>query len=105
MRALVGPWTLVAQIADITCWWLAGENPQFAHLILITGGLVGIGFCAQMLMGFWDLFRGTGRVILFLVLILIGLGVARLYVKVVEPRFKNGHSLPAASVVERAVSG
>jgi hypothetical protein len=103
LRAVVAPWVLVAQVADIACWWLAGDNPQFADAIMITGGLVGVGLLAQLFMGLWDLFRGTGRFILFLVLILIGLGVARLYVKVVEPRFKNG--VTSSSALQKAVSG
>lgn len=105
IRVVIAPWVLIAQVADIACWWLAGDNPRFADAIMVTGGLVGMGLAAQMLMAFWDLFRGTGRVILFLVLILIGLGVARFYVKVVEPRVKNGHSLTSVYRVQQAVSG
>jgi hypothetical protein len=96
VRAIFGPWTLIAQIADIACWWLAGQDPKFADVILVTGGLVGIGLAVQILGGCLCLFRKGGRLVMILVLILVALGVAGFYRKVVEPRLQSEHSLPSS---------
>jgi hypothetical protein len=86
IRAVFGPWTLIAQIADIACWWLAGSDPRFADAIMITGGLVGIGLAVQLVGTSLDLFRKGGRLLMILALIVVALGVAGFYFKVVEPR-------------------
>ena len=90
VRVIVSPLVLVAQIADIACWWLAGMDVVFADAILVTGGIVGAGLALQMVLTFWDLYCGAGRVMLFVVLLLIGLGTAEMYRKVVEPKFSRG---------------
>jgi hypothetical protein len=104
MRAIFGPWTLIAQVADIACWWLAGQDVRFASAIMITGALVGLGLMVQLVGGCMDLFRKRGRLVMILVLLLVGIGVAGFYFKVVEPRLKNGHSV-TSSLVERTSSG
>jgi mono/diheme cytochrome c family protein len=43
VRAVFGPFPLLAQIADISCWWLARLDPLFAKAILVTGVLVALG--------------------------------------------------------------
>jgi mono/diheme cytochrome c family protein len=43
VRACFGPFPLLAQLADISCWWLARLDPLFAKLILVTGVLVALG--------------------------------------------------------------
>jgi hypothetical protein len=97
IRAVFGPWTLLAQIADIACWWLAGSDPRFADAIMITGGLVGVGLAVQLVGTSLDLFRKGGRLLMILVLILVGVGAAGFYLKTVEPRLKNSHSMTSAS--------
>ena len=96
VRAIFGPWTLIAQVADIACWWLAGQDPKFADVILVTGGLVGIGLAVQILGGCLCLFRKGGRLVMIMVLIVVALGVAGFYRKVVEPRLQSEHSLPSS---------
>jgi hypothetical protein len=56
MRAVFGPFTLVAQVIDISCWWLGRLNPLFAQVILITGGLVALGLLIQILGSLFNLF-------------------------------------------------
>jgi hypothetical protein len=104
IRAIFGPWTLIAQVADIACWWLAGQDPKFADVIMVTGGLVGVGLTVQILGSSLCLFRKGGRLVMILVLILVAIGVAGFYLKVVEPRLKNGHSL-TSSLLQRDASG
>ncbi len=103
-RAIFGPWPLIAQVADIACWWLAGQDPKFADVILITGALVGVGVTVQILGSSLCLFRKSGRLVMILVLILVAVGVAGFYLKVVEPRLKNSHSL-TASLLQIDASG
>ncbi|HEY1860828.1 MAG TPA: hypothetical protein VGG61_10765, partial [Gemmataceae bacterium] len=103
IRAVFGPWTLIAQVADIACWWLAGDNPRFADAIMVTGGLVGLGLAIQLVGTSLDLFRRGGRLLMILVLLLVGVSAAGFYFKVVEPRLKNGHSL-MSSITENAAT-
>jgi hypothetical protein len=98
IRAIFGPWTLIAQVADIACWWLAGVDVRFADAIMVTGGLVGLGLCIQIVGGCFYMFRKGGWFLMLLVLILVGFGVATVYFKAVEPRLKNGHSATPAFV-------
>ena len=48
---LIAPLPLLAQVADISCWWLARlEGPigeQFAQAILVTGGIVGLSLVCR----------------------------------------------------------
>jgi hypothetical protein len=93
IRAVFGPWTLIAQIADIVCWWLAATDPRFADAIIVTGALVGLGLAVQLVGTSLDLFRKGGKLLMILVLLLVGVGVAGFYMKAVEPRLKISHSL------------
>src|SRR5262249_1370840 len=102
VRVIVSPLVLVAQIADIACWWLASTDVIFADAILVTGGIVGAGLALQMGLTFWDLYAGAGRLMLFVVLLLIGLGTAEMYRKVVEPKFSKGPDATANSVASSA---
>src|SRR5262249_53090860 len=54
IRAIFGPWTLVAQVADICSWWLAWKYPSCSQFIVITGGLVGLGVAVQVLGTLFD---------------------------------------------------
>ncbi len=56
MRAVFGPFTLVAQVVDISCWWLGRINPLFAQVILVTGGLVALGLLIHILGSLFNLF-------------------------------------------------
>jgi hypothetical protein len=67
VRGLVGPLALVAQLVDISCWWLARLDPLFADTILVTGGLVALGLLLQIVGSLLDLFGRAGRVALLLI--------------------------------------
>jgi hypothetical protein len=58
MRCTIAPMVLLAQIADIACWWLARiENigPYFAVGIMGTGAIVGMGLAAQITLSLLNL--------------------------------------------------
>jgi hypothetical protein len=79
VRVFLAPLPLAAQVVDIAFWWLARLDdpygPMFARAIVVSGGIVGMGLGLHILLGLWDLFGRTGRLILF-VLALIGLAAA-----------------------------
>ena len=44
-RCILAPLVLLAQVADVSCWWLArlhGVGPYFALAIIGTGTVVGL---------------------------------------------------------------
>jgi hypothetical protein len=75
LRIVLGPWPLLAQLADISCWWLARWDPAFATAIRLTGLIVAVGLAAQILLTLLNMFGRTGRLIVVLLLALtIGAG-------------------------------
>ena len=70
MRGLLAPVVLVAQVADISCWWLARlplpYGPPFALTIMGTGAVVGLGLMFQILLSLFDMYRWRGRAVLAL---------------------------------------
>jgi hypothetical protein len=85
LRILIAPLPLVAQVADISCWWLARLDPIYAHAIILTGSVVAVGLGLQIILTLVNLFGRSGKVVLVL-LMLSALGggyVAK--VKVIDP--------------------
>ena len=79
MRFVIAPLPLLAQIVDISFWWLARIDPIFAQGIVISGGIVALSLMIQIVLTLLHLFGWTGRIVL--VLIAVGLGVA-FYLKI-----------------------
>jgi hypothetical protein len=61
VRSVFGPFALVAQVADISCWWLARLDPLFAQAILVTGGLVALGLFVQIGGSLFSMFCGKSQ--------------------------------------------
>ncbi len=55
LRIFFAPFTLVVQLAEIACWWLAKLDPFFAKMIFFLGPCVGIGLLIQLAGTFLDL--------------------------------------------------
>ena len=101
VRGLFGPLTLVAQVADIGCWWLSRYDPLFAYIMLATGGVVALGLCIHILFGLWDLFGAGGRTVLF-VLLLLGAGLAAyLKLTVLDPYLSREKLAPEVRDADR----
>ncbi len=88
VRAAVGPLVLVAQLADISCWWLArldGVGPYFAQTIMMTGAIVALGLMTQILLSLFTMYGWKGRLVLAAgaFAFLAGLGI--LTVKIIAP--------------------
>ena len=93
IRGTLGPLVLVAQLFDISCWWLARiEGPlgeQFALAILYTGAVVGGGLALQIGLSLWDMYGGKGRLVLVLLTAATGYGGYVAYEKVVVPHLAD----------------
>jgi hypothetical protein len=98
LRFLVAPLPLLAQVADISCWWLARLDPSFARTITITGGIVAAGLFLHIVLSLFALFRRRGWVVLVLLFALAGFGGYLLQQKVIGPYLQSENS---GAVLER----
>jgi hypothetical protein len=91
LRCVLAPLVLVAQVADVMCWWLArldGVGPYFALAIMGTGAVVGLGLVAQVVLSIWTMYGKKGRIAIVL-LFLSGAALFGLaYVKVIGPQLQ-----------------
>jgi hypothetical protein len=78
VRLVVAPLTLAAQVVDISFWWLSLlDDPygsMFAVLIKTSGGIVAASLFVQIVLGLFNLFRITGKIVIVL-LLLVGAGL------------------------------
>lgn len=67
LKCLLGPIVLIAQVADISCWWLARLDqmgPFFALCILGTGAVVGMGLSMQIVLSLFNMYGKQGKTVL-----------------------------------------
>jgi hypothetical protein len=92
LRCLVSPLVLIAQVADIACWWLArldGPGPYFAIAIVATGGVVALGLGAQITLSLFNMYGKKGRMVIAAIF-LAGAGLFGLtYAKVIAPQLES----------------
>jgi hypothetical protein len=87
-RFTLAPIVLIAQVADIACWWLArldGIGPYFAISIIGTGGIVGLGLALQIVLSLFNMYGSFGKTVL--VALFLGAGATGyvVYDKVLVP--------------------
>jgi hypothetical protein len=88
-KVLLAPIVLVAQVLDVSCWWLAripgpwGET--FAHAIIATGAVVGVGLALQIVLGLFNLYGAKGKVVLLLLFAAAGTGAWYAHTTVIAP--------------------
>jgi len=85
LKVILCPLPLVAQVIDISCWWLARIDPMFAHVIMITGGIVALSLVSQIILSLLDMYQAMGKVVVLLMLGIGGAGMTYGYFKVVVP--------------------
>jgi len=99
VRGFIGPVVLVAQMADVSCWWLARlpeTGPYFAMAIIGTGAVVGAGLTLQILLSLFNMYGPKGKVVLA-GLLLIAAGAGGLaYLNVIDPYLKDEKDKAAA---------
>ncbi|HVS39249.1 MAG TPA: hypothetical protein VMS17_27075 [Gemmataceae bacterium] len=106
LRCILAPLVLLAQLADVSFWWLArltdwppsmhnGIGPYFALAIIGTGALVAVGLFLQIVLSLLDMYRWPGRVAL-LVLFIAAVAGAAVLTPSVRTYLKNEGAPPAA---------
>ncbi len=89
VRAVLAPVVLVAQVADVSCWWLARMDlpygPMFAMTIMATGGVVGLGLMLQILLSLFNMWGGKGKLVLLLMFLIAAGGFYAVYVNAIKP--------------------
>lgn len=85
IRCIFGPWTLVAQLLDISCWWLGRIHPMLAQCIMMTGGLVALGLITQIVGSLFNLFGRKGRAFLLLLFLAGGAAAGLANLHVIQP--------------------
>jgi hypothetical protein len=91
IRCVLSPVVLIAQVADVACWWLARLDvvgPYFALAIMGTGAVVALGLMSQIVLSLFNMYGPKGKVMLLLMLA-FGISVFGLtYVKVIAPELQ-----------------
>jgi hypothetical protein len=88
IRGFLGPLVLAAQVADVSCWWLArlpGVGPTFALAIMGTGMVVGLGLLLQIILSLIDLYGWRGRLVLAGLFIAAAAGLGVVASEVIRP--------------------
>jgi hypothetical protein len=102
VRMLFAPLVLVAQVADVSCWWLArieGPGVYFAMAIIATGGLVGAGLIVQVVGSLFDMYGPKGKVVVFLLLLLGAAALGAVYTEAIAPALQAQKQALAAKAV------
>jgi hypothetical protein len=93
LRVLIAPLPLAAQVVDISFWWLARMDapygPMFASAIPISGGIVAAGLGLQIVLGLFNLFGRSGKLVLVLLLVLAGVGGYEAKMKIIDPHLRQ----------------
>src|SRR5262249_12978703 len=104
IRGALAPFTLVAQVVDISFWWLGRADPLLAQAIMVTGALVGLGLLVHILGSLFDMFGKAGRaVILILLLAALAAGVLA-NTQVVGPYLERERMAPEIRDINKALS-
>ncbi len=100
LRVVLCPLPLVAQVVDISLWWLARleepHGPLLARSIVITGAIVGGSLFLHLVLSLWDLFRWQGKFVLVLLAAAAGFGGYVAKEKVIDP-YMAQEAKPAAA--------
>jgi hypothetical protein len=89
VRILLCPLPLVAQIVDISFWWLARlpdpHGPMFARCIVYSGAVVAIGLLLHIVLSLFNLFRAKGWLVLVVLFAAAGYAGYETKMRVIDP--------------------
>lgn len=88
-RLILGPWPLLAQLIDISFWWLGRADPVYARLIPVTGGLAAMGLLFQIGFTLFDIYGKKGRLVLLALVLGSSIGGFVLHNRVIGPYLEN----------------
>ncbi|HEY7327915.1 MAG TPA: hypothetical protein VH592_09760 [Gemmataceae bacterium] len=89
VRIVLCPLPLLAQIVDISFWWLARlpdpEGPMFARCIAASGAVVAVGLLLHIVLSLFNLFRVKGWLILVLLFAAVAYAGYETKMRVIDP--------------------
>jgi len=88
VRCVLAPAVLLAQVADISCWWLAlvpHYGVYFAYAIMATGAVVGMGLSLQIVLSLLNMYGVRGKFAVLLLLFGGAAGLGFIGLKVIQP--------------------
>ncbi len=88
VRCVLAPVVLIAQVADISCWWLAlvpHYGVYFAYSIMATGAIVGMGLSLQIVLSLLNMYGVRGKFVVLLLLFGGAAGLGFIGLKVIQP--------------------
>ena len=109
VRCVLAPAVLVAQVADISCWWLAlvpHYGVYFAYSIMATGAVVGMGLSLQIVLSLLNMYGVRGKFAVLLLLFGGAAGLGFIGLKVIQPaldderRKADERKIPIPTVLE-----
>jgi hypothetical protein len=74
VRFFIAPLPLLAQLADVACWWLTRFDPRFADGIIIAGGVVAAGLMMHIVLSLFSMYGKAGKAVLLLLIVAAGFG-------------------------------
>jgi hypothetical protein len=105
VRCILGPWVVLAVVADVSLWWLARLSnewgPYFAMGIIGTGGLAGLGLAGQITLSLFNMYGRKGKAVLVLLMAAGGLLAALVFVTKIKPELDDKLNAPPKSDVAR----
>jgi hypothetical protein len=88
LKCTLGPIVLLAQVADIACWWLARLDtlgPTFALCIMATGAVVGMGLTLQIVLSVFNMYGPKGKTVVLGVFAVGAVLLGLVFVKAIKP--------------------
>jgi hypothetical protein len=89
VRIALCPLPLLAQIVDISFWWLARlpdpNGPMFARCIVYSGAVVAVGLLLHIVLSLFSLFRVKGWLVLVLLFAAAGYASYETKLRVIDP--------------------
>jgi hypothetical protein len=89
LRIVLCPLPLLAQVADISFWWLARlpepHGPMFARAIVISGAVVAVGLLLHIVLSVFNLFSKKTWLLLLLLFAAAGYGGYVVKERVIDP--------------------
>ena len=89
VRIVLCPLPLLAQIVDISFWWLARlpepQGPMFARCVVYSGAVVAVGLLLHIVLSLFNLFRVKGWLVLVLLFAAAGYTAYEAKTRVIEP--------------------
>ncbi len=74
VRLVIAPLPLLAQLADVGCWWLTRLDPRFADGIIISGGVVAAGLMLHIVLSLFSMYGWPGKLVVLLLIVAGGYG-------------------------------